>query len=628
MPHGEIIDGRIHVQTQWNERDLVKKIPGARWHTEHKIWHVPLTWPACLQLRAIFGDRLTGGHTFAEWAIEEKRRRIDPALASRGLFKLDVPIPGDPLRDFQRCGVDFMNVAGSALLADDMGLGKTIQMLSLLRLLSLGATSDEVDCGLPAVVIGPKSVKINWAREAATWLPQANSYVVEGGAVKRHKMLIEASSDPYALVMVSYDGLRSHSRLAPYGSIRLRKCVECGGVDPKVKTVQCELHPQELNWMPFKTVILDEAHRIKDPASKQTRAAWAVGHQPHVRRRFALTGTPIGDTPADLWSILHFLAPDEHPVKSTFIDRYALTSWGKYGGIEITGLEPSTRDEFHAVVEPRFRRTPKALVLDQLPPIVRSRRYVELTPKQAKAYHNIESGETSGVPLATRLPDGNVMIAPNDLEAQLRLLQFSSATMKQVGVNPKTDKPQFEMCDPSSKIDELELILEEHGDRPIAVCAEHRQLINLAAQRLDGLNVPYRLIVGGQLEFERDSALRDMISGRCQILLFTIRAGGEGLTMTFTDTLVYLQRSWSMLANLQADGRISRIGAEKHDSLHYIDVIARNTIEEQQLSRLYAKFERLEEIVRDRETLRAAGHDVRGLDEEEQRILNANLGEL
>lgn len=631
MPHAELLDGRIFVQTAWNERDLVKLVPGARWHAERKLWHVPLSWAACLQLRGVFGERLTVGTELVSWSYDEHRLRVAPAQASRGLWKMDPPIPGDPLREFQRCGVDFLDSAGSALLCDDMGLGKTVQMLMLLRLLNAGTEAggeNDGDYGLPALVVCPKSVKINWAREAKTWLPWANSYVVGGSEAKRHKMLIEASTDPNALVMVSFDALRSHSRLAPYGSIRLKKCTECGDTVSQVSPRLCEVHPQELNWMPFSTVIIDEAHRIKDPAAKQTRAAWAVGHQPHVRRRFGLTGTPIGDTPDELWSILHFIAPAEHPVKSTYVDRYCQTTWGKYGGVEISGLNPATRQEFYAIVEPRLRRMPKALVLDQLPPVVRSRRYVDLTPKQLRAYMDIESGRESRVPLATRLPDGNVLVAPSDLEAQLRLLQFSSATMKQVGINDKTGKPKFEMCDPSSKVDELELILEELGDKPVAVAAEHRQLINLAARRLDHLKVPYRLVVGGQHDFERDSALRDMFSGQARVLLFTISAGGEGLTMTFTDTLVFLQRSWSMLRNRQTEGRIDRIGAEVHESLHVVDVIASGTVEEIQLTKLYAKTERLEEIVRDREIMRAAGRDVRELDEEEQKILNANLGEL
>lgn len=623
MPHVDIIDDRIFVQTKWNERDLVKLIPGARWHTERKLWHVPLSWPACLQLRGIFKQDLTVGNELAEWSSYQHQTRVAPALRLRDLVEPEKSWPEDKLRSFQRAGVDFMDTAGSCLLADDMGLGKTVQVLALLNLL------EELEGdGLPALVVCPKSVKLNWAREAGTWLPRANPYVVGGSAMKRHKMLIEASEDPSALVMVSYDALRSHSRLAPYGSIRLKRCRECGNVETHVTPGLCEVHPQELNWMPFKTVVVDEAHRIKDPTSKQTRAAWAVGHTESVKRRIALTGTPIGNTPDDMWSIMHFVAPDEHPVKSSFVDRYCMTTWGKYGGIEISGLNPDTRDEFRAVVGSRFRRTPKALVLAQLPPVVRSRRYVDLTPKQLKAYQDIELGKGSGVPLATRLPDGNIMVAPNDLEAQMRLLQFSSATMKQIGIDHNTGKPKFEMCDPSSKIDELEVILEELGGKPVAVAAHHRQLVNLAAARLTHLGVPYRLIVGGQHDFERDAALRDMFAGKAQVLMFTVAAGGEGLTMTFADTLVFLQRSWSMLTNRQTVGRIDRIGAEVHSSLHIIDVIARGTVEETQLTRLYAKEARLDEITQDRERLRAAGLDFHELDEEEMRILNGNLGEL
>ena len=330
MPHADIMGDRIFVQTAWNERDLVKLIPGARYHTEHKMWHLPLTWPACLQLRGVFGEKLTYGDQLANWAYAE-RIRADTSLRLRGLTHPEAgPLPGDRLREFQRAGVDYLRVAGSALLADDMGLGKTVQILALLD--ELRRTGD----GLPALVVCPKSVKLNWAREAAAWLPRANSYVIGGGAAGRRSALLDASEDPDALVMVSFDALRSHSRLAPYGSIRLRRCRECGNVETQVQPSMCEVHPQELNWMPFKTVIIDEAHRIKDPSAKQTRAAWAVGHSDSVRRRFALTGTPIGNAPDDLWSIMHFLAPDEHPVKSTYVDRYCLTSWGVYGGVEIS----------------------------------------------------------------------------------------------------------------------------------------------------------------------------------------------------------------------------------------------------------------------------------------------------
>src|SRR5690606_25757399 len=110
-----------------------------------------------------------------------------------------------------------------------------------------------------------------------------------------------------------------------YGSIRLQKCRECDpeNGDERINAARCEMHRKELNDFPFKTCVLDEAHRakdpkakqthvlngkslspfrtcvldeahrVKDPKAKQTRAIWYVFHQPTVERRWALTGTPI-----------------------------------------------------------------------------------------------------------------------------------------------------------------------------------------------------------------------------------------------------------------------------------------------------------------------------------------------
>jgi SNF2 family DNA or RNA helicase len=129
LPHADIIEDRIFVQTQWNERELVKLVPGARWHTERKLWHVPLSWVACLQLRGVFKERLTVGGSLAEWSLNEYHGRVRPAHELRSLTVSSDYKDTDLLYEFQRAGVNFMAVAGSVLLGDDMGLGKTIQML-------------------------------------------------------------------------------------------------------------------------------------------------------------------------------------------------------------------------------------------------------------------------------------------------------------------------------------------------------------------------------------------------------------------------------------------------------------------------------------------------------------------
>lgn len=84
----------------------------------------------------------------------------------------------------------------------------------------------------------------------------------------------------------------------------------------------------------------------------------------------------------------------------------------------------------------------------------------------------------------------------------------------------------------------------------------------------------------------------------------TISAGSVGVTLTRADTLVFLQRSWSIIDNTQAEDRIHRIGAEKHENITIIDLISQDTFEEEQFDVLEQKKERAEEVLRDRDFLR------------------------
>jgi SNF2 family DNA or RNA helicase len=121
--------------------------------------------------------------------------------------------------------------------------------------------------------------------------------------------------------------------------------------------------------------------------------------------------------------------------------------------------------------------------------------------------------------------------------------------------------------------------------------------------------------------------LRDLDQGAVRVLLFTMQAGGEGLNMTAADTMIRLQRSWSMLTNVQATARVHRLGSERHESITLVDVVTPDTIEERQFQVYAEKLERLQEIARDRATLEAAGMvtDAADLSAEEHRILGGSL---
>jgi SNF2 family DNA or RNA helicase len=581
-------------------------------------------------LRGVFGEALTLGSSAHERAWRIRQDRVDPALLKRSEL---TPDPGDDtplldaLFDFQAASVQFMAVAGSGLLGDDMGLGKTIQILGLINAHHL-LTGD----GVPALVICPNSVKHQWVEAIERWLPQFTPYVVTGSAAQRKKALTTARDDPHAIVIINIESVRLYSRLAPYGSIKLKRCRECDPNygDENLKASRCEVHLKELNFIPFKFVALDEAHRVKEPKSLQTRAIWYVGHQPSVKYRWGMTGTPVANHPGDLWSIMHFVAPDEYPTRGKYIDRFCLSAWNAQGTMDIVGVRPDTRDEFFRILDPRFRRTLKATVLTQLPPKIREVRYSTLSPAQRRMYQELSSS------LVTRTPDGQLLLAPTQLAATTRLTQLAAASVKVEKPNP--DDPatwQVHLVDPSPKLDVLEEVLDEIGvthrhytGAPVLIAAEHLQLLKLAVKRIERYGIRYGVISGEIAPVDRRRVLAELQAGTLRVLLFTSKAGGVGLNMTAADTLVNLQRSWSLVDEVQKEGRNYRIGSEIHESIRIIDIVSSDTIELDQITRLHEKFARLEEITRDRVALLRADPNASTfeLDQLEELIMSTYLG--
>lgn len=94
MPAAEIEDGRVAIRTQYHERHLVQQVPGARYDKRAGHWTAPLSWPTCVILRGLFGERLEIGSNLAEWSWRIYRARIEPALQLRHAMELS---PDDPV---------------------------------------------------------------------------------------------------------------------------------------------------------------------------------------------------------------------------------------------------------------------------------------------------------------------------------------------------------------------------------------------------------------------------------------------------------------------------------------------------------------------------------------------------
>ena len=573
----------IRINTEWRYKELCKSIPGATWNAAEGAWRVPLSWASCLALRSVFKSDLEIGPRLTEWASNERTARVDPSNALRDLDTYD----GDEdLFPHQRAGVAFLSTARRALLADEPGLGKTAQTIRALKKLS------ETEAVFPALVVCPNTLKKNWLREFGMWWPGVKVQVISGSAGQRRKQFAEGA-DVY---VINWESLRSHSRLASYGSVALARCPECGGHDEKVTDNRCEVHRRELNEIDFKAVVADEIHRSKDPKSKQTRALWAATGDADIR--FALTGTPIANNVLDLWPILHWLSPNEWPSKTRWIDRMVDTMLNAFGGMMVLGVKPHMNDEFYAAINPRMRRMLKARVLPWLPPVLKERRDVEMSTKQKKAYQQMRDL------MIAELEGGEAVVAPSPLTQTTRLLQFASS-YAEILTDEETGEIRTRLAEPSCKVDALmnDINSGDFGDDSVAVCAVSRQLIELLSAEMTKAKIPHGLITGAQNEDERQKAVDDFQSGKIKWILFTAQAGGVGITLTAARRLVMLQRPWSLVDYKQALDRVHRIGSEIHDSIVIMDYVTDGTIEERVIQVLDSKADNFEQIVRDKTQL-------------------------
>lgn len=570
------LSGTITLDAPMTAAVRVKEIPGARHDAKARVWRFPVSWATCVVARGVFGQELEVGESLAAWATAEGRDRILPANALREA--LDAAGRGE-LYPYQRVGVQFLATAGSALMSDEMGLGKTVQTITALEELN----------AYPALIVAPNSVKAVWEREFKKWTLYRRVAVAGSGAVSAAKAIQAVADGEADVLVINWEAIRRASRLAGYGNERLAACKRCDATSTMKNDDQCERHDKPLNLIPWQAVVADEAHRAKSPKAKQTRALWALGDRaPH---RFALTGTPIANSPADLWSIMRFVAPAEFPAKWPWLERYGQLVPNIFsGGSDVVGFRTDRREEFDRYFLPRFLRRTKAQVLTDLPPKTYERRDIKLTGKQLKAYDSMKREMLAAV-------EGGTTAATEVLTQMIRLQQLASAYAE---LTPE-GKPI--LSEPSTKLDALEEVLEDLGGKKAVVFAASSQLIELAYARLLKTREDVGFIIGAVPTEKRGELVEKFQeTDEVNVLLLTVGAGGEGITLTAADTAIFLQRPWSAVLNAQAEDRLHRIGQEA-ENVTYIDLVTTDTIEEKVFDALAAKAGKLEELVRDEQAL-------------------------
>lgn len=584
------------------EHHLCLQIPGMNIGKDD-IWRAPLSWPAYVAYKTVWRSQpIDEQPVLADWGHREWDKVQD---AYRLRSSLDATNPwvmaslnslalNDPedrrLFKHQRGGVDWLVTLGRAALTDPQGVGKTPVLIRSLQVLAGNHQ------GLPALVIAPPAALLEWQRVIGKWAPELSTRIVTGTALRRREALI---AEPADVTLIAWPNVRLHTRLAAYHGTAFRKCEACGGIDPKVTIAKCEVHPKELNAIAFQTVIADEAHRMQDATSKQTRAVWWLAH--HARYFWPATGTPIADNISGLWPILHGLDPRAWPAKSRYLDLYAVKHQAWHGGMEILDIRPDTAAAFHGSVQPLMRRIPKDLARPGMPArLPEVFRRPEMSPAQARLYKQLKKETLADLKGQTIVPD-------NSAVKFTRLCQLASSM---IDVSDGEDpygftKQVISLTLPCSKAEDLlDFLQDEPGQLVVAATSPH--LIAICEKKLAEAKITSAKLVGrthgGQSDEERDNAITWFQDGKIRVIFLTAGVGGESITLTASSTVAFLQPQPSFLARDQIIARVDRFGQQY--PVRVVNFITPGTVEEGLYALGTQKEERAASVTRDADLMR------------------------
>jgi len=495
--------------------------------------HAPYVKASLDLLDCIDLDDTAAAH-WRETAAARNDRNPDAKFEPVALGPLD-----KVLRPYQKQGVYWMrfleNAGISGLLADEMGLGKTLQTLAWLSLPrvgeKVGGQRSEVRQGmrnsaldlqpptfnlqphLPALIVCPTSLVRNWEAEAHRFTPGLKVLVVSGP--DRQKFFRRIPD--YDLVVTSYALLQRDFEDAYLG-------------------------------VPFGAMVIDEAQHIKNRQTKNALAVKAV----NATARLALTGTPIENSVADVWSIFDFLMPGYLGEYEEF--RVAFEDPIQAGGAEDTLAR--LKRKIHPFI---MRRVKKTVAKDLPDKIVK----VSYCPMSDEA-----QGEYNAALAKTRRDAGGLVAAKGFAKSKFEILAMLMK-LRQIASRAKVEP----------FLEQLESAVE--GGHKVLVFSQFVTILKTLAEELRRMHVAFCYL---------DGSTKDRL-GECErfnrtpgipVFLISLMAGGTGLNLTSADMVMHYDPWWNPAVEDQATDRAHRIGQKK--TVYVMKMIASGSIEEKVLT--------------------------------------------
>lgn len=421
----------------------------------------------------------------------------------------------DRLRDYQKTDVDFITRLQAAALFNEQRTGKTPTALSALEQKGIKRS----------LIICPTSALYQWKDEYEAWLGQP-CLVYVGTPAQRQRLL---KSWDYGLV-IGYEMLR--------------------GTGNKQTDLELILKAEP------EAVILDEAHRIKNPKTATAKAVFRLLKVPY---RLALTGTPAPNKAHEVWAILHFLYPN------TF------RSYWKFIGENFNSSRKSNPNG-QVYIDIGAPTAAGAAILKQiLSQISTNRKRKEVMPwLPAKDY------------IKVRLP-----LTPNQSRYLTELEEmFETEDVVTIGVLDRLMRYRQICLDPglldlpgsSPKTDWLVQYFKDYPERPTLVFSKFTSYLLRLSGRLDA--IPHALIIGATPVRRRQEACSLFQAGELKLLLINIDAGKEALTLDTAEAVIFTDKYPPVGDLSQAEDRFVSTTQAKADKPHLIyDLIMRGSYE-------------------------------------------------
>ncbi len=442
------------------------------------------------------------------------------------------------LRAYQEDGYRWMmrlaEWGAGACLADDMGLGKTVQTIAVLLARAKKGAS---------LVVAPASVVYNWQNEILRFAPTLNVHVFN--EADDRAQLIEKVGN-YDVVLMTYGLLVREAEM--------------------------------LAGKAWNVVCLDEAHTIKNRATKMSQAAMSL----KAEMRIALTGTPLQNYLSELWNLFQFINPG------------LLGSFETFSHDFIMPIEAEHNKQRQALLrrmlQPFLLRRTKAEVIDELPEKTEIIRRIELSADERIAYEALRIE-------AQQMVDQAEKVDMNVLASITRLRQAACSLDLVPNGTTVANNGGSKLADFTELISQIVT-----GGNRVLVFSQFTSFLHMAQQAV-GKEITTFYLDGSTSLVKRKEMVEAFQRGEAQVFFISLKAGGLGLNLTGANYVLHLDPWWNPAIEQQATDRAYRIGQKRNVTVYHL--IAADTIEEKVLRLHKTKRDLADALLHDQNTTHA-----------------------